>query len=227
MPAGQGIVTQEFCDLKWKVASIDSSPDSNATIRRDIENFKPEELPFVPDFIWFSPPCQTYTRLAGGRHRSLKNGELEKSPESRDHNFIFTKMAEIMYWCKKKAPHLIVAIENPVGSLKGMPLMKDLTKNFGLFETQVHYCAFGRDEMKPTMIWTNDIGLKATLSQFTCANKCPHHGDEHPASVRRDGGRLDFAVIPQMLAEEVAEYVQGKFNQDRVRDRKAALPDEP
>jgi site-specific DNA-cytosine methylase len=113
---GQGIVTQEFCERKWKVASVDSSTHSNATIRRNI--LKIEPLPFVPDFIWASLPCQTYSNLAGGTHRSVKNGEFEKTPAARYHNYLFQKMTEIMYWAKKKHPHLIVAIENPVGKLK-------------------------------------------------------------------------------------------------------------
>ena len=220
-------MTQEFWERKWKAASIDSSEESNATIIRDFLTLKPEELPFVPDFIWFSPPCQTYSRLAGGKHRSLKNGELEKSPESREHNFIFGKMVEIMHWCREKAPHLIIVIENPVGTLKHMPLMKHLTKTFPLYSTQVDYCAFDRDEMKPTMIWTNDHRLMTTLSHFTCKNKCPYHGQKHLANVRRDGSRFDFSAIPQPLAEEVAEYVHSKFYQDHVQDRVAASPDEP
>jgi site-specific DNA-cytosine methylase len=64
--AGWGIVTQEFCERKWRVASIDCAEWSNATIRKDILSFKPEEdLQFVPDFIWASPPCETYSNLAG------------------------------------------------------------------------------------------------------------------------------------------------------------------
>lgn len=227
MILGQGIVTQFFYELKWKVASVDSSQISNATMKRDFLSIKPEELPFVPDFIWLSPPCQTYSRLAGGKHRSPKKGELEKSEESLEHNYIFAKVEELLYWCKQKAPHLIVAIENPVGYLKSMPLMIHFTKNFGLFATQVNYCAFGRDEMKPTMIWTNDKGLRDALSKFTCEKKCPYHKKRHPANVRRDGSKVDFSVIPHPLAEEVAEYVESKFYENRVQDRKASLPDEP
>lgn len=132
-----------------------------------------------------------------------------------------------MHWAKKKHPHLIVAIENPVGSLKGMPLMKEFTKTFGLYSVQVHYCAFGRDEKKPTIIWTNDCRLISNLHEFKCENKCPYHEEgPHPVCVRQDSHLYDFSVIPQPLAEEVAECVHAKFFDDRIRYKIAALPDD-
>jgi len=52
--AGRGIVTQEFCELKWDVASLDNGDLSFAMIRQNILDLKLEDLPFVPDFIWAS-----------------------------------------------------------------------------------------------------------------------------------------------------------------------------
>jgi len=71
---GQGIVAQEFSERKWKTASIDILQESNATIKVNILDLKESELPFVPDFIWASPPCKTYSCLAGSFHRSTSTG---------------------------------------------------------------------------------------------------------------------------------------------------------
>jgi len=219
---GSAVVTQEFTQLKWKTDSIDVLEESNATIKKDILKLKYTDLRFVPDFIWASLPCETYSNAAGNRHRSTKTGNLEKSKKAREHNFIFLAMSKIMEWAKKKHTHLIVVIENPVGSLRKMPLMEEFTERFGLESTTVNYCAFGRDEMKPTMIWTNDYGLKNSLQEYTCEGRCQFGGRRGKHLLQVNHGTHDCSVIPQPLAEEVAEYINAKFVIDRIRKRKAA-----
>ena len=209
------------------VQSIDSFEASNATLKKSILDVDLEEdLEFVPDFIWASPPCQTYSILAGGAHRSVKDGELDRSPQAREHNYYFLKMTEIMRWARRKHPHLIVVIENPVGMLKRMPLMEEFTEEFGLYSTTVDYCAFGRDEKKPTMLWTNDYRLRSHLSQYRCSEMCPFgkSGRNHLVSVQSSGREYDFSVIPQPLAEDVADYVNSKFCLDNVRRTQASDP---
>lgn len=120
---GSGVVSQEFRFRTWKVISLDIDERSNATLVADIMNIEPQELAFVPDFIWASLPCHTYSKAAGNTHRNAKRGEFEKSPESRRNNFLFCRMVKFMNWAKKLHPHLIVVIENPVGQLAFMPLM--------------------------------------------------------------------------------------------------------
>jgi len=225
--SGRGIVTQEFCDRKWKVSSIDNNACSNATLKIDIMSLKPEELEFVPDFIWASPPCHTYSNMAGGKHRNVETESFEMTKEAREHNYFFVKMAEIMHWAKKRHPHLVVVIENPVGTMRSMPLMKDLTDRLGLYCVIVNYCAFGRDDKKPTCLWTNDFGLYSNLAEFKCEkSKCPYSIGVHPISVRTEGKMFNASAIPQPLAEEVAEYVNAKFYQDRIRYKEAAKPND-
>jgi len=104
-----------------------------------------------------------YYYFAGAKHRHVESGQFEKTPEARINNSFFARMAYIMRWAKEKNPHLIVVIENPVGVLSKMPLMKELEATLGLYSVIVNYCAFGRDDKKPTYIWTNVSGALCVL----------------------------------------------------------------
>ena len=182
---GCGIVTQEFAERKWSVRSVDNLQTSNATdkvsimdiaIPKELESPPPEidatddahyELfkGFIPDFIWASPPCFTYSNMAGGKHRHPESGQLEKTPEAHEHNEYFVQMAKIMLWAKRRRPHLIVVIENPVGAMVKMPLMKELEKCMHLYLTTVHYCTFDREDKNSTHLWTN---VSTPTALFTC-----------------------------------------------------------
>ena len=153
------MISQEFAERKWRVRSVDNSLRSHATDRLDVMKFELKDIGFVPDFIWASPPCFTYSIMAGGKHRSAAGagggGEFEKTKEARQHNHIFAKMAKLLHDAKALNPHVIVVIENPVGLMYKMPLMAELEKSLGLYKTPVDYCAFGRCDKKPTHLWTN------------------------------------------------------------------------
>ena len=152
---GQGIITQEFCGRQWLVKSIDSDPKSYATNVIDIMKATYDDIGYVPDFIWASPPCQTCSNLGGGMHRCASSGEFEKTQEAHDHNYLFTQMMYIIKWAKAKNPHLIVVIENPQGQMAKMPLMIEFMRSFNLYKSTIDYCAFDRCDKKPTNLWTN------------------------------------------------------------------------
>lgn len=61
--SGCGIISQEFAERKWKVRSIDNDPRSYATDKVDIMKMTFENIGMVPDFIWASPPCFTYSNM--------------------------------------------------------------------------------------------------------------------------------------------------------------------
>lgn len=241
--SGCGIVTQEFAERKWLVRSVDNSETSHATDKVDIMDIAiPEavalQLPgdiatdkdlydffggCIPDFIWASLPCFTYSMLAGGTHRHVRNGEFEKTPQAHEQNALFVQMVKIILWAKRKRPHLIVVIENPRGYLTKMPMMKEFKETMGLHRALVHYCAFGRQDLKPTHLWTNDMELYGRLSLWTCReDECPFKVDDtHPGGCRDDKD-YNPAAIPQVLAEEVADYVNSRFIIDRIKAKKYA-----
>lgn len=224
--AGTCVTSGAFYHQEWDTVSHDIDPTSNATIKSDILNLDPEELPFVPDFIWASPPCETYSLLAGGYHRSVGDNELDRSPVARLHNLIFMKMVQIMTWVKEKHPHVIICIENPVGKIRHMPLMKEFVRHFGLHAVTVNYCCFERDERKPTQLWSNYKNLVDHFEDYKCSpERCCVLGNHQ--GIRSNTAHTNFSSIPEPLSKECAKVVNSKFVLDRVHRLSAAKPARP
>ena len=102
----------------------------------------------VPNVIWASPDCTTYSIAAISRHRkqNVETGNLDA-------------VSDYAKFCDKTNKHLLdliaelkpqfYFIENPRGGLRKMDFMK------GLYRYTVTYCQYGDNRMKPTDIWTN------------------------------------------------------------------------
>jgi len=197
---------------------------ANATIEIDITKLNLEDLPFVPDCIWASLPCETYSRLAGRTHRNTSTGEYAISDKAVEHNIIFTAMTRLFRWALKRHPHCTIIIENPVGTLEDMEVMKLAEKEFQLGRVKIDYCALGRPYKKPTMIWSNDPELLHELSDFTCEKKCPYYRNKHEEQVRGNAAKLGVSAIPEQLADVVARIVDVKMVQGKLHKKPAACP---
>ena len=141
------------------------------------------------------------------------------------HNRHLAKMIYIMRWARSHNPHLIVVIENPVGSLRDMPIMKDFMEEFDLASpVKVNYCTLGRLDHKPTYLWTNEIGLRGMLAKFTCSKEtCEYYRKKHPDSVQGHLREFNVAAIPKSLAETVAHYVDSRFFLDGHHNKKPVI----
>ena len=86
LPAGTGNLLELFAgsrsvgkvgeELGMKVFSVDWQKFEGINLAIDIGEMKKEDVPFVPDIIWASPDCTTYTIAAISTHR---NGTEPKS----------------------------------------------------------------------------------------------------------------------------------------------------
>ncbi|KAG7374588.1 hypothetical protein IV203_013683 [Nitzschia inconspicua] len=219
--SGCGIMTQKFQERKWIVKSIDKSPSSNAVHKVDIMDIDfDQHIGMLPDFVVFAPDCSTYSNLSGGIHRKPLQEEYAVSTKALEHDDYLARTWFLIKWFLYRKPHMIFLIENPRASLRNMPLMKyKLEKGDGLpfgqraYRAEVNYCAFGRDDMKPTDLWTNDIGLHNRLNKFKC--RCP---GRHATGARGNTKRMNVAKFPEKLAELVSEYAHSKFVMEEVHD---------
>jgi site-specific DNA-cytosine methylase len=101
----------------------------------------------IPDVVWASPDCTSYSVAAISRHRRREpNGNLkavtpyaEKCDKINAHLVKLIKELNPKYWF----------IENPRGAMRKMDFMQ------GLPRYTVTYCQYGEERQKPTDIWTN------------------------------------------------------------------------
>jgi len=187
------------------VFSVDWEQYEGINLTMDIENLVPDMVPFVPDFLWASPDCTTYTIAAISTHR---NGTEPKSDYAiKCDNTNKHVLGLIMYWLGKPGGFTFF-IENPRGMLRHMPFMSGLKRH------TVWYCQYGDDRAKPTDIWINS---KTWEPKPMCRNfkydkdgsiidkHCHHASARRGAKTGTQGrnGSYERSKIPDALCIEI------------------------
>jgi hypothetical protein len=99
----------------------------------------------VPDYIWASPNCKWYS--------NARKGTTEDELKIADKMFI--KTFDIINYFLEKNPKMVWFLENPwTGKLKTRPFMSEHT-NYVVAD----YCRYGFNYMKPTVFYTNKLGI--------------------------------------------------------------------
>ena len=155
----------------------------------------------VPDVIWASPDCTTFSVDAISRHRrkNEKTGELEAVSEyARFCDAVDKNVINLIHELKPK----YYFIENPRGGMRKMTWMQ------GLPRYTVTYCQYGDTRMKPTDIWTNH---PSPNFKPMCKNGMPCHQSAPRGS--RTGtqglkGSKERSVIPDELCKHIVDICE-------------------
>ena len=148
---GTKSIANAFADKGHQVYTIDWDKRFNPSLSADIGRLTAQDIielfGGIPDVIWASPDCTTYSVAAISRHRR------------KDDKGHLTPISDYAKRCDEVNKHLIALIkelnpqfwfiENPRAGLRKMDFMK------GLPRYTVTYCQYGETRMKPTDIWTN------------------------------------------------------------------------
>lgn len=211
---GKLIVVDLFCGTKsiskpfvargHTVKTVDWDKRFNPDLVADIGKLTAKDIidlcGGVPDVIWASPDCTTYSVAAISKHRRKEpNGNL--TPITDYAAFCDHVNAHVVELIKELNPKYYF-IENPVDALRKMDFMQ------GLPRYTVTYCQYGERRQKPTDIWTNHPNPKF---KEPCKRGAPCH-DAAPRGSRTGTQALKNAVekakIPAMLCEHIVDICE-------------------
>ena len=155
----------------------------------------------VPDVIWASPDCTTYSIAAISHHRKLNEESGNLEPKSDYAKFCDKTNKHVLDLIQELKPKFYF-IENPRGGLRKMDFMK------GLYRYTITYCQYGDTRMKPTDIWTNHPcpGFKAP-----CHNGDPcHESAPRGSKTGTQGlkGSVDRSRIPAHFCDHIVDICE-------------------
>jgi len=125
-----------------EVFTIDNNPDFNPDLCKDIMELTVDDIPFKPDIIWASPPCQKFSVASIYRHWTDGKPKHDGTWESL---MVVAKTISLILSLKPR----FWIIENPRGMLRKQPMMINLKRN------TVTYCKYGLEYQKATDLWNN------------------------------------------------------------------------
>ena len=175
---GTGSVGKVAKKKGFRILSVDIEEKYKPNILTDITKWDfVKDLKtrrFIPDFIWASPPCSTFSPLVYPlKERNPKTG-LARSKRARLGTRILNRAIRIIKYYQKINPKLKWVIENPHGMMRKMPWIKRQEIASTL------YCLYGDKRRKRTDFFNNfDLKLnpntkcnKPTVSVARMTNLC-------------------------------------------------------
>lgn len=186
------------------VFSIDYKAFDGINLVKDIGELSVRDIPFLPDFVWASPDCTTYTIAAISTHRDGVNPKSEYAIKCDQVNKHFLSMID--RWLRAN-PELIFFIENPRGMLRKMPFMQGFKRH------TIWYCQYSDDRAKPTDIWTNSLTWQP---KPVCKNgniSCHHQAAPRGSKTGTQGkkGSYERSKIPELLCMDIIDnYLSNK-----------------
>ena len=195
--AGSRSVGKVGEELGMNVFSVDWQMFEGINLAIDIGKMKKEYVPFVPDVVWASPDCTTYSIAACSTHR--ENSIEPKTDYAKKCDQVNVHFIGLIKDWLNINPNMVFFIENPRGMLRKMPFMQEFERH------TIWYCQYGDDRAKPTDIWTNSNDW---IPRPQCKNGNPncHHQPAPRGSKTGTQGRkgsYERSKIPRELCLEV------------------------
>jgi len=180
----------------------------------DIMDFDPKNIPFIPDVVWASPDCATWSLTSGNTHydSGSTNPKTEKAILAKKH---IDKTLEIIKLFLDVNPNLLYYIENPVGRLKHYIASNQILAV--PFFHRLSQCQYGNEFKKPTDIFSNDGAFIPKL----CRDKNHHERNIKKCRWAKrhsypTNGYYWRAKVPEKLCEEILISAESQTSSKKV-----------
>lgn len=213
--AGTRSISKAFEKRGHKTYSIEWNKDfENISLYEDINNIVPKDIiklcGGIPDVIWASPDCTTFSIAAISHHRRKNDETGNLDPVSDYAKFCDKTDKHVLDLIQELKPKYYF-IENPRGGMRKMDFMK------GLYRYTVTYCQYGDKRMKPTDIWTNHPNPKF---KPICKNGDSCHEPAPRGSHTGTQGLKDSkerSVIPEALCNHIVDICENNVSNSEMR----------
>ena len=203
---GTKSIANAFAQRGHEVYTVDWNKEFDPSLCADIGTITANDIKKlcggVPDVIWASPDCTTFSIAAISHHRTQgENGVLyPKSDYAKRCDLIDKHIIDLIDELKPK----YWFIENPMGGMRKASFMQDLNK----YRHTVTYCQYGDTRMKPTDIWTNH---PSPNFKPMCKNGMPcHQSAPRGARTGTQGlkGSKERSIIPKELCKHIVDICE-------------------
>ena len=201
---GTKSIANAFESRGHEVFTVDWDKQFDPTLCADIGKLTAKDVISlcggVPDVIWASPDCTTYSVAAISKHRRKEaSGNLQpisdyakQCDEVNKHLLDLIGELKPKYWF----------IENPRSAFRKMDFIKPFPRY------TVTYCKYGEKRMKPTDIFTNHPNpcfIPPCKNGDTCHEAAPRGAQTGTQSLKN---RIEKARIPVLLCEHIVDICE-------------------
>lgn len=207
--SGTRSIGKAFEEKGHEVFSVEWDRQHEADLYMDIEFITPFDIPFIPDVIWASPDCTTYSIASISHHRNFdRTGKTDYAKKSDRVNE--TLWSLIRYYTMRN-PNLLFFVENPRGLYHKMLFPERFNIDYQVFT--VTYCQYGDIRMKPTTILTNhpQPNFKPMCKNGdTCHESAPRGSKTGTQGLKK----IDRSRIPNNLCQHIVEISENLFKEN-------------
>ena len=198
---GTGSIGKAAKKLGFSVVSLDFDPIYTPDIETDILRWDykkyHKDTGYVPDLIWASPPCNTFSPFAYRLKERNTKTSTPYSARAKEGTAILRQTLKIIKYFQKLNPELLFVMENPRGMMRHDPEVKKLPNR----DTTL-YCFYGDVRYKPTDFF-NNVPKGLELKEGKSCNKPTVLIARLPLNKRYE--------IPAKLSREILETMRDAY----------------